>query len=306
MKKRILTAERRSNLDFLEELQSKIVEVNRSLNKYLEEKDCPQSTIYKAMNYSLHAGGKRIRPVIMLSCAELLDGEIDKIMPFACAIEMIHTYSLIHDDLPCMDDDDLRRGKPTNHKVFGEAMAVLAGDGLLNTAFETILKNSEVTPNMTLAALSILTESAGINGMIGGQVIDIESEGKTIDTITLMSLHMHKTAALIMASAKIGALLAGGGKEDLLAVEEFSRYLGIAFQIKDDILDVTGSTETLGKTIGKDDDSKKSTFVSIYGLEQAEKMLEDYTNKAIESLSKYGAKAEFLISLSRFLLDRDR
>ncbi len=306
MKKRILTAERRANLDFLEELQSKIVEVNRSLNKYLEEKDCPQSTIYKAMNYSLHAGGKRIRPVIMLSCAELLDGETDKIMPFACAIEMIHTYSLIHDDLPCMDNDDLRRGKPTNHKVFGEAMAVLAGDGLLNTAFETILKNSEVTPNMTLAALSILTESAGINGMIGGQVIDIESEGKTIDTITLMSLHMHKTAALIMASAKIGALLAGGGKEDLLAVEEFSRYLGIAFQIKDDILDVLGSTETLGKTIGKDDESKKSTFVTVYGLEKAEKMLEDYTDKAIESLSKYGAKAEFLINLSKFLLDRDR
>ena len=306
MKKRILTAERRTNLDFLEELQSKIVEVNRSLNKYLEEKDCPQSTIYKAMNYSLHAGGKRIRPVIMLSCAELLDGETDKIMPFACAIEMIHTYSLIHDDLPCMDNDDLRRGKPTNHKVFGEAMAVLAGDGLLNTAFETILKNSEVTPNMTLAALSILTESAGINGMIGGQVIDIESECKTIDTITLMSLHMHKTAALIMASAKIGALLAGGGKEDLLAVEEFSRYLGIAFQIKDDILDVLGSTETLGKTIGKDDDSKKSTFVTVYGLEKAEKMLEDYTDKAIESLSKYGAKAEFLINLSKFLLDRDR
>ena len=293
-------------MDFLEELQSKIVEVNRSLNKYLEEKDCPQSTIYKAMNYSLHAGGKRIRPVIMLSCAELLDGETDKIMPFACAIEMIHTYSLIHDDLPCMDNDDLRRGKPTNHKVFGEAMAVLAGDGLLNTAFETILKNSEVTPNMTLAALSILTESAGINGMIGGQVIDIESEGKTIDTITLMSLHMHKTAALIMASAKIGALLAGGGKEDLLAVEEFSRYLGIAFQIKDDILDVLGSTETLGKTIGKDDESKKSTFVTVYGLEKAEKMLEDYTDKAIESLSKYGAKAEFLINLSKFLLDRDR
>lgn len=306
MKKRILTAERRFDLDFLEELQSKIVEVNRSLNKYLEEKDCPQSTIYKAMNYSLHAGGKRIRPVIMLSCAELLDGETDKIMPFACAIEMIHTYSLIHDDLPCMDNDDLRRGKPTNHKVFGEAMAVLAGDGLLNTAFETILKNSEVTPNMTLAALSILTESAGINGMIGGQVIDIESEGKTIDTITLMSLHMHKTAALIMASAKIGALLAGGGKEDLLAVEEFSRYLGIAFQIKDDILDVLGSTETLGKTIGKDDESKKSTFVTVYGLEKAEKMLEDYTDKAIESLSKYGAKAEFLINLSKFLLDRDR
>lgn len=293
-------------MEFLEALEAKIVEVNKSLHKYLEEKDSPQATIYKAMNYSLHAGGKRIRPVLALACAEVLGAETDKVMPFACAIEMIHTYSLIHDDLPCMDNDDLRRGKPTNHKVYGEAIATLAGDGLLNLAFETILKQSQVSPNLTLAALSLIADSAGVEGMIGGQVIDIESEGKTIDAITLMTMHLHKTAALIMASAKVGALLGGGGREDLIVMEEFARYLGIAFQIKDDILDVAGSAENLGKTTGKDNASQKSTFVTIYGLEQSEKMLVDYTNKAVDALSKYGAKAEFLINLSKFLLDRDR
>lgn len=293
-------------MDFLEALETKIVEVNKYLHKYLEEKDNPQATIYKAMDYSLHAGGKRIRPVLTLACAELLGAETDKIMPFACALEMIHTYSLIHDDLPCMDDDDLRRGKPTNHKVYGEAIAVLAGDGLLNLAYETILKQSQLSPNMTLAALAVIADSAGVEGMIGGQVIDLESEGKTVDAITLMTMHLHKTAALIMAAAKVGALLGGGGREDLIAMEEFARYLGIAFQIKDDILDVAGDEVSLGKTIGSDSENQKSTFVTIYGMEQSEKMLADYTQKAIDVLGRYGAKAEFLINLSNFLLDRDR
>ena len=257
------------------------------------------------MNYSINAGGKRIRPVIMLSCAELICGNSDGVMPFACALEMIHTYSLIHDDLPCMDDDDLRRGKPTNHKVFGEAMAVLAGDALLNKAFEVILKNSQVSPNMTIAAMSEIATASGTEGMIGGQVIDIESENKQIDAVTLMTLHLNKTGALIMAAAKVGALLAGGGRDDLLTVEEFSRYLGLAFQIKDDILDVEGNEESLGKKIGADEENKKSTFVSIYGLEQSKKILEDYTQKAIDALSSYGERAEFLIELSKFLLSRE-
>ncbi len=292
-------------MDFYKEFELKIIEVNKSLEKYIEEKECPQSTIYKAMNYSISAGGKRIRPVMMLACAELVGGEISSVMPFACALEMIHTYSLIHDDLPCMDNDDLRRGKPTNHKVFGEAMAVLAGDALLNCAFETMLKNTEVSPNMTLAAMSEIAAASGAEGMIGGQVIDIESEGKTIDAVTLMTMHLHKTAALIMAAARVGALLGGGSREDLSSMEEFARYLGIAFQIKDDILDVTGSEETLGKKTGVDGLLEKSTFVSIYGMEQSENLLKDYTNKAIEVLSKYGEKAEFLIELSKFLLSRE-
>ncbi len=292
-------------MDFYKELEEKIIEVNKSLEKFIEEKEAPQSTIYKAMNYSINAGGKRIRPVIMLACSELIGGTSDGVMPFACALEMIHTYSLIHDDLPCMDNDDLRRGKPTNHKVFGEAMAVLAGDALLNKAFETILKNSQVSPNMTIAALSEIATASGTEGMIGGQVIDIESEDKQIDAVTLMTLHLNKTGALIMAAAKVGALLSGGGREDLLSMEEFSRYLGIAFQIKDDILDVEGSEEALGKKIGADEENKKSTFVSIYGLEQSKKILCDYTEKAIEILSSYGEKAEFLIELCKFLLSRE-
>ena len=292
-------------MDFYRELEEKIIEINKSLDKYTEEKEAPQGTIYKAMNYSINAGGKRIRPVIMLSCAELICGNYDGVMPFACALEMIHTYSLIHDDLPCMDDDDLRRGKPTNHKVFGEAMAVLAGDALLNKAFEVILKNSQVSPNMTIAAMSEIATASGTEGMIGGQVIDIESENKQIDAVTLMTLHLNKTGALIMAAAKVGALLAGGGRDDLLTVEEFSRYLGLAFQIKDDILDVEGNEESLGKKIGADEENKKSTFVSIYGLEQSKKILEDYTQKAIDALSSYGERAEFLIELSKFLLSRE-
>lgn len=291
-------------MDFYKEFEERIVEVNKYLSSYLEEKECLQGTIYKAMNYSLRAGGKRIRPVLMMACAELMGGTREDVMPFACAVEMIHTYSLIHDDLPCMDNDDLRRGKPTNHKVYGEAVAVLAGDALLNYAFETMLRNSEVSPNMTLAAMTELSAASGINGMIGGQVIDIESEGKTIDAVTLMTMHLHKTAALIMASAKIGALIGGGTKEDLNAMEEFARYLGIAFQIKDDILDVTGNEVELGKKTGADSALEKSTFVSIYGLEQAQQLLCDYTDKAIETLSPYGEKAEFLKELANFLLSR--
>lgn len=292
-------------MDFYKEFQERIVEVNKALEKFNEEKDTPQNTIYKAMNYSLHAGGKRVRPVIMMAVAELMGSTRESVMPFACAVEMIHTYSLIHDDLPCMDDDDLRRGKPTNHKVFGEAMAVLAGDALLNKAFEVILKNSQLSPNMTLAAMSEIASAAGTEGMIGGQVIDIESEGKQIDAVTLMTLHLHKTAALIMTSARVGALLGGGGREDLVAMEEFARYLGIAFQIKDDILDIVGNEETLGKKTGVDAAHGKSTFVSIYGMEQSENMLNDYTQKAINTLAPYGEKAEFLIELSKFLLARE-
>lgn len=292
-------------MDFYKEFEEKIIEVNKSLEKFIEEKDNPQATIYKAMNYSLHAGGKRIRPVILISVAELLGASRENVMPFACAIEMIHTYSLIHDDLPCMDNDDLRRGKPTNHKVYGDALAVLAGDALLNKAFEVILKNSQVSPNMTLVALREIADASGTEGMIGGQVIDIESENKQIDAVTLMTLHLHKTAALIMASAKVGALLGGGSREDLINFEEFARYLGIAFQIKDDILDVCGEVEKLGKKTGVDDEKNKSTFVRIYGLEQSEKLLSDYTQKAIDSLSSYGEKSEFLSELAKFLLNRE-
>ncbi|MBE7034924.1 MAG: polyprenyl synthetase family protein [Ruminococcaceae bacterium] len=292
-------------MDFLTEFEAKINVANQSLQKYFAKKENHQMSIYDAMEYSLFSGGKRIRPVLCAACAELF-GNAEDVMPFACAIEMIHTYSLIHDDLPCMDDDDLRRGKPTNHIVYGEAMAVLAGDGLLNLAFETVLNHSKASPALTLEALRIIGEAAGAEGMIGGQVIDLESEGKAIDAVTLMAMHVHKTGALIMAAAKVGALIGGGTKEDILNMEKFARYLGVAFQIKDDILDVESSVEVLGKPIGSDQSNEKTTIVTLYGLEQSRKMLEDYTNNAIETLEEYGDRAAFLKELALFLLRRDR
>ncbi len=292
-------------MDFLLELETKITQVNQALQKYFVKQENHQQSIYNAMEYSLFSGGKRIRPVLTLACAELF-GDPEDAMPFACALEMIHTYSLIHDDLPCMDDDELRRGKPTNHIVYGEAMAVLAGDALLNAAFETVLKHAKVAPPLAIEGLKVIAESSGTEGMIGGQVIDLESEGKATDAVTLMSMHIHKTGALMMAAAKVGALVAGGSKEDVLNMENFARYLGVAFQIKDDILDVESSTDVLGKPVGSDSANEKTTFVSLYGLEQSKKMLEDYTQKAIEILEPYGEKGAFLKELSMFLLKRDR
>ncbi|MBE7048616.1 MAG: polyprenyl synthetase family protein [Ruminococcaceae bacterium] len=292
-------------MDFLAEFEEKINQVNQSLQKYFMKNENYQMSIYDAMEYSLFSGGKRIRPVLCVACAELF-GNAEDAMPFACAIEMIHTYSLIHDDLPCMDDDDLRRGKPTNHIIYGEAMAVLAGDALLNLAFETALQHSKATPAQTLEAVKIIAESAGTEGMIGGQVIDLESEGKDVDAVTLMAMHVHKTGALMMAPAKVGALIGGGTKEDILNMEKFARYLGVAFQIKDDILDVESTTEILGKPIGSDKLNEKTTFVTLYGMEQSRKMLEDYTQNAIATLEEYGDRAAFLKELSLFLLRRDR
>ncbi len=292
-------------MDFLTEFEAKINLVNQALQKYFTKQDNHQSTIYDAMEYSLFSGGKRIRPVLCVACAEMF-GNGEDALPFACALEMIHTYSLIHDDLPCMDDDDLRRGKPTNHIVYGEAMAVLAGDSLLTLAFDTALNHSAVSPALAVEGMKILAESAGTEGMIGGQVIDLESEGKSVDSVTLMSMHIHKTGALIMAAAKMGALIGGGTKEDVLNMEKFARYIGVAFQIKDDVLDVESTTDILGKPVGSDSDNEKTTFVSLYGLEQSKKMLEDYTNKAIEVLDEYGERADFLRGLADFLLRRDR
>ena len=292
-------------MDFLTELEAKINLVNQALQTYFVKKENHQASIYDAMEYSLFSGGKRIRPVLCVACAEVF-GNAEEALPFACALEMIHTYSLIHDDLPCMDDDDLRRGKPTSHIVYGEAMAVLAGDALLNYAFETVLQHAKCQPALTVEGLKILAECAGTEGMIGGQVIDLESEGKSIDYVTLMAMHIHKTGALMMAAAKCGALIGGGTKEDVLNMEKYARYLGVAFQIKDDILDVESTTEMLGKPVGSDSSNHKTTFVTLYGLEQSQKMLEDYTQKAIETIEPYGEKAAFLKDLSDFLLKRNR
>ncbi len=274
-----------------------------ALRQYMKIEENPQKKIYEAEEYSLMAGGKRLRPVIMMMTAKMCKKSPELVLPFAVAIEMIHTYSLIHDDLPAMDNDDLRRGKPTNHKVYGEAMAILAGDALLTKAFEVAsgFLDEEVPKERVLRAISTLAIASGDNGMIGGQVVDIESRNE--DAELLKYLHSLKTGALIKASGVIGAILAGANEDEIKAVESFCDNLGIAFQIQDDILDVTGNEEELGKPIGSDAENEKSTYVTLFGIEKAEKLAEEYTQKAIESLLIFEDNSE-LVALANKLMGR--
>ena len=286
-----------------EKLSLLIKKIDKALNSYLPEKKNPQSVIYTAMRYSLFAGGKRLRPILMLECAKMCGGNESEVMPFACAMEMIHTYSLIHDDLPAMDNDDLRRGMPTSHIKFGEATAILAGDALLNKAFE-ITSDTEINPRLALKAISILSSSSGTEGMIGGQIVDIESEGKNISIETLRYLYLLKTGAIIRSSCTVGAVLSGAGNEEIKAVDEFASNLGVAFQIQDDILDVEGDTETLGKPIGSDEQMQKNTYVKLLGLDESKRLVKKYSDKAKQSLKIFGEKADFLIKLTDYLIDR--
>lgn len=282
--------------------------IETELDLLVPEKDTPEQTIYKAMRYSLLSGGKRIRPVLALAAAELVDVEEEKVMPFACAIEMIHTYSLIHDDLPAMDNDSMRRGRKTNHVVFGEDIAILAGDGLLNKAFE-VMSDAVVNLDNKMAAaqaMSVIAKCSGTDGMVGGQVVDLESEGNDISLDVLLYMHSKKTGALIKAACTLPALFAGGkDSSNYKTLSDFAHNLGIAFQIKDDILDVKGDSAILGKTIGKDKEQKKMTFLSFFDLNKCEELLREYTDKALQSLDKYGPKAEFLREMCMFLLERE-
>ena len=284
-------------------MQKYIDLAEKALRKYMIVSENPQKKIYEAEEYSLMAGGKRLRPVIMMMTAKMCGKDPELVFPFAVAIEMIHTYSLIHDDLPAMDNDDLRRGTPTNHKVFGEAMAILAGDALLTKAFEVAsgFSDETVSKERVLRAISTLAVSSGDNGMIGGQVVDIESRNE--DEKLLRYLHSLKTGALIRASGVIGAILAGATEDEIKAVESFCDNLGIAFQIQDDILDVTGNEAELGKPIGSDAENDKSTYVTLFGIEKAEKLAEEYTQKAIESLSIFADNGE-LVNLASRLMGR--
>ncbi len=291
------------NLD--EILTSKIDLINDALTSYTLHEENPQSKIYEAMRYSLFAGGKRLRPVIMLLVCDMLKGDKNEVMPFACAMEMIHTYSLIHDDLPAMDNDDLRRGKPTNHKVFGEAIAILAGDALLNKAFEIVSSHKYKNEKNAMVAISRLALSSGTEGMIGGQTVDICSEGKKISEDELIYLHTLKTGAIIRSSGIIGAIMSGASDEQIKAIDDFCLNLGIAFQIQDDLLDVLGTEEELGKPIGSDGENLKTTFVTLLGVDGSKKAVEDYTKKAISSLSIFGDKANTLIMLADYLINRN-
>lgn len=274
-----------------------------SVNKYLHSLlDSGEGEIYDAMRYSLYAGGKRIRPILSMAVADSLDGEFNAALCYGSAIEMIHTYSLIHDDLPCMDNDDLRRGKPTNHVVFGENMAVLAGDALLNFACESIVNSNSGNDKMKLSAIKEIFEASGSNGMIGGQVIDIRSENKLITENELKILHRKKTGALIKASARVGVISAG---EKIDLFDEYAEAIGLAFQIRDDILDIEGNVETFGKPILSDEKNNKTTYVSLYGIDGAKQRLSQETDKALESLSFLGDKGEFLREFALYLLNRE-
>lgn len=294
-------------MSFKEKYESLTQLINNELDILVQEKECPERSIYSAMRYSLAAGGKRLRPVLTMAVCEMLEGDLSKVLPFACAIEMIHTYSLIHDDLPCMDDDDYRRGMPTNHKVFGEGIAVLAGDALLNHAFEVMLDACvDEFDSGKVKAMKMIAAASGVSGMIGGQVIDLESENKAISQDVLMHMHKCKTGALIKVSVVCPAVLISAQEYDICCLEQFAEKLGLAFQIKDDILDVEGNAEIMGKPCGSDLANSKSTFITMFGLEQSKKMLDDITNQAVLQLEKFRGKADFLKNLAQYLVERDK
>ena len=264
--------------------------------------DEPYARLLDAMRYSLTAGGKRLRPILTLEFCRLCGGDVHAALPAACGVELLHTYSLIHDDLPCMDDDDLRRGKPSNHKVFGEATAVLAGDALQALAFETVL-SAPLAPERALRCGQILTHAAGHAGICGGQQLDLEWEGRSLDRGELMAIHLRKTSALIRAACLMGVAAAGGTAEQADAAQRYADALGLAFQIEDDILDIEGDEKTLGKSIGKDAASEKSTFPSLLGLDACRKLAGELTEQAVAALAPYEGRA-FLKTLARSLTGR--
>ena len=281
-------------------------EVEQIVTSFLPKEEGYQKTVLEAMNYSVSAGGKRLRPMLMLETYRMFGGTSRVIEPFMAAIEMIHTYSLIHDDLPAMDNDEYRRGRKTTHVVYGEAMAILAGDALLNYAFETAASAfvlDEGNPAIGKAFM-ILASKAGVYGMIGGQVVDVESEGKEIDADTLKFIHIHKTSALLESAMLIGAVLAGASEQQQRTVELAARELGLAFQIRDDILDVTGNTDELGKPVGSDEKNHKNTYVALEGLEKAKEDVKRYSESAIDRLKSLPVRNEFLYELIEELIDR--
>ena len=296
-------------MNFKEELTIRMNEIEAILKKYLPKPENHQKVIMEAMEYSITAGGKRLRPILMKETYVSYDGNEEVIEPFMAALEMIHTYSLVHDDLPAMDNDEYRRGKKTTHVVYGEAMGILAGDALLNYAFETAIKAFEIAPEKSLLigkALKVLAEKAGIYGMIGGQVVDVKETGNPLTKDQLDFIYKLKTGALIEAAMMIGAILAGASEEEVLRVEKIGSDVGLAFQIQDDILDVTSTTEELGKPIHSDEKNEKTTYVTLHGLETAQKEVERISEEAITLLNDLKSKNPFLELLIRELIHRKK
>jgi len=291
--------------DLKDWLKSTQADVDAALNYFLPRANAAPKTIHKAMRYSVFAGGKRLRPLLCLAAAEACGGDTELALAPACALELMHTYSLVHDDLPSMDDDDLRRGRPTSHKVFGEGMAVLTGDALLTEVF-AIIAQTEPTKRYDVGDyVREIAETGGSRKLIGGQVLDLEGEGKSLTKAQLIKIHEAKTAALLTCSVRLGAMTANATPRKLEALTAFGYNLGLAFQVIDDILDVTQTTEKLGKTAGKDEAVDKSTYPAILGLEASRKEAARLTRKALKSLEVFGRRGARLEQIARYLLERE-
>ncbi len=293
-----------SAIELLDKMNEYIEMINNELLLHLPEADQGQKEVVRAMRYSLENGGKRLRPVLVLEFCRVCGGDVEKALPFACAVEYIHTYSLIHDDLPCMDNDDLRRGKPSCHKKFSEATALLAGDALLTHAFEC-LTSADLSDGQIASAVALLAQNAGVCGMIGGQVLDLKFETVDPSINDLLTVHKLKTGALISAACLLGCIAADADDEMLSYASSFAYNLGIAFQIKDDLLDVYGDEALLGKPVGSDEENEKSTYVTMVGIENAEKDVEVLTDKAISYLSAFDDNG-FLKDLAEYLVTRNK
>lgn len=296
-------------MDLKSYLNEKREIIEESLKKQFPEPRGPAADVIKAMNYSLFAGGKRLRPILCIAGAEAVGGDEKDVIPVACALELIHTYSLIHDDLPVMDNDDMRRGKPTSHKVFGEAIALLAGDGLLTEAFhlmtETVL-TERLDPRTLLHVMGMIATAAGYDGMVGGQVVDIQMEGKEVDPDIVEFIHRRKTGALINASVSAGAILGGGEENQVTAITSYGKNIGLAFQISDDILDIESDSRSLGKNVGGDACKGKITYPAVFGLSRSKEIREEMINMAIKSLEPFDHRADPLRHIARYIIERKR
>ncbi len=290
-------------------LENKRVEIEKAMDAFLPEPEGLSAPLFEAMRYSVMAGGKRLRPILLLAATDTVGGDASISISAACALEFIHTYSLIHDDLPAMDDDDLRRGKPTCHKVFGEALAILAGDGLLTFAFEVLGRQAVqdgVDPETVSKVIFVLARAAGVKGMVVGQAVDVLMENSEIDGSQLAFIHRHKTGALIKASVEIGGLLGGADQYQLDALSSYGEALGLAFQIVDDLLDIEGDQEIIGKPVGSDLAKNKATYPALFGIGESKTKAREYIDSAIASLSIFDEKAEPLRAIANYVIKRNR
>jgi geranylgeranyl diphosphate synthase type II len=294
---------------FEQYLKEKKLLVEEALRQFVPKPSGLAGDVIKSMHYSLFAGGKRIRPILCIAGSEAVGGSAEDVLPVACAIELIHSYSLIHDDLPVMDDDDFRRGKPTNHKVFGDAVALLAGDGLLTLAFNLMARHgahTQVEKSALLKVIDLIASAAGCKGMVGGQVVDISYEGKDPDPAVVEYIHRHKTGALIAASVTAGTILAGGSEEEVRSINGYGQEIGLAFQVTDDILNIEGDQDIIGKGTGSDKARGKMTYPSVFGIAESKRKQKELIDQAIENLERFDHRAEPLRDLARYIIRRSR